>query len=155
MRGSVRCETGLVNAVVDVVVYPLVHLFDVLPQVLREQVQLLMLVVQEVVKGIVEHANDLAALVADNALLFLVIQRWHSKTAFVVRVLLKVDVAQMREIGMDRIRCNTLAGKLLVCSREPPALTAHVPVYAREGDNVLQAFQISHNQSPMRPGACV
>lgn len=55
-------ESGLVYAIVDVVVGPIVHAFDVLAEVLGEQVDSLIFLRQDVIKFCVEHANDVARL---------------------------------------------------------------------------------------------
>ena len=79
-------------------VRPFVRLFNLLAQVRGKKVELALRRVsrQQVVKGVVEHADDLAALVVHNLLGRLVVQRRHGEAALVVCVLLKVDVAHVR-----------------------------------------------------------
>jgi hypothetical protein len=93
-----RGKPGLVHPVIDLVIVPLVGLVNLLPQILRVQVELFgILVVQKVIKLRVEHAQDLAALVVDDGLRLLVVQHGHGETPRVGRVGLVVDVAEVGE----------------------------------------------------------
>jgi hypothetical protein len=49
-------------------------------------------------------------------------------------------------MALYRIRNDVLALCILViCGRKAPALFTHVPVYRREGDDVLQPLQLPGN----------
>ena len=50
VRFLCRCEAGTVDAVVDIVVCPLVRLLDLLPQSFREEVHALVLLREEIIK---------------------------------------------------------------------------------------------------------
>ena len=60
---------------------------------LRKEVDLLVLLRQNVVEFGVEHANDLAGLVAHNLLLLDVVECRYRKATFVLRVNREVNVA--------------------------------------------------------------
>lgn len=107
--GYVRCETGAVDAVVDVVVYPVVHLFDVFLEVLGEEVNFFVFFWELVVECGVEHADDFAALVADDFVGFLVVQRGDGEASAVVGILLEVDVPEVGEVLVQRVRRRQVA----------------------------------------------
>lgn len=70
-------ETSLIDAVVDIIVHPLVELINVFLQRVRQEstsrmAVLLELLWQKIVKLSVEHAYDLRAFVVDNRLVLLV-----------------------------------------------------------------------------------
>jgi len=98
----------------------------------------------------VEHANDLAGLVADDGVLLGIVERGHRETAFVVLVDVEVDVSEMCEAFVHRIWLDVLAGLIILRSGESPALLQHLPVDRGEGDEVLQALEIAHNQGAVR-----
>ena len=54
--GYVRSEAGFVDAIVDVIVCPIVGAFDFLLQMLRKEIDLLVLLRNDVVELGVEHA---------------------------------------------------------------------------------------------------
>lgn len=80
-----------------------------------------MFVIQQVVKGVVEHADNFAALIADDLVGFLVVECGDCEAAFVVGVLRKVDVAEMGEVGVEGVGRYVFAGDTLVRSGETPA----------------------------------
>jgi hypothetical protein len=122
MNGDLRGKSRFVYAIVDIVVHPLIHLLNFLPQVLGEQIELLVFVIQQVVKGIVEHADDLAALIADNLVGLLVVERGNCEAAFIVGVLRKVDIAEVGVVGVNGIGGYVLARNVLIGCGEAPAL---------------------------------
>lgn len=123
VRESIRSEAGLVHAVVDVVVDPVVHLFDVFLQVFGVKVNVLVLLGELVVEGGVEHADDFAAFVADDLAGFLVVESGHGEASAVVGVLLEVDVPDVREVLVDWVgRCEV--------SRDIFALFGESPAYS-------------------------
>ena len=68
----------------------------------------------------VEHSNDLAGLVADDRLLFLVVKRGDCKATRVVRLNVEVDISKMREIAMQWIGGHVVAGFVFVlCGKAP------------------------------------
>lgn len=69
-----------------------------------------------------QHAQDLAALVVHDPLLLLVVQDGDSEASLVVGLGLEVDLAQVGEVVMDRVRDDILAvDVLLFLRREAPA----------------------------------
>ena len=119
LRGG---EAGFVDAVVDVVVGPFVGGFDCLLETIRQQVDFCVLLGEKVVKGVVEHADDLARLVVDDAFLLGVIEGWDCETAAVIFFVLKVELADVSELWMDRVRSDAVAWCILVVfSGEAPS----------------------------------
>ena len=104
-------EAGLVHAVVDVVVGPVVGALDLGPEVLREQVHRRPRQGQLAVEDAVEHADDLARLVGHDPVRLPVVQRGHQEAARVVRILGEVDVAQVRVLRVQRVRPHVGAGQ--------------------------------------------
>lgn len=97
LRGG---EAGLVDAVVDVVVGPVVCAFDVLSQVFGEKVDFLIFLGQEIIKFGIEHADDLAGFVADDFVLLVVVERGDGEAAGIAWVDVEVDVSEVGEIFM-------------------------------------------------------
>jgi hypothetical protein len=126
---GVPSKARLIDTIVDVIVSPFVRLLDLGLQVLRKQNHVLVLVVQEVVELGVEHANDLAGLVADDSLLLRVVQGGDGESALVVLVDVKVDIAQVREALVNGVRLNVLARLVVLGSGESPSLLEHLPVH--------------------------
>lgn len=100
--------------IVDVVVCPFIGLFNLLLQILWEELDLLVLLWQQLVEFMVEHADDLTGLIADNGLLLLVPESWDGEACRVVFIRSEIDVAQMSEILVQRIWGGILARHLLV-----------------------------------------
>lgn len=72
--------------------------------------------------GSAEHAQDLAALVAHDTLLHLVVEDGHREAARVVLVRLEVDLPQVGEVLVQRVRDHVLALSVLVVGgREAPS----------------------------------
>jgi hypothetical protein len=144
---NIRSKARFVDTIVDVVVSPLVSFLDLGLQVLGKENNVLVLVIEQVVKLGVEHANDLARLVADNGILLGVIKRGHRESAFVVLVHVKVDVTQVSEALVDRVRTNILARLVVLGGGKAPALLEHFPVNGGVGNDVLEPFEFTNNQS--------
>ena len=87
----------------------------------REQVYVLVLLRQEVVELGVEHADDLAGLVADDLLLLDVVQRGHGEAALVFRVDFEVDVAQVGVGRVDGVGPCVFARQLFIRGGEAPS----------------------------------
>ena len=152
--GGLRCEAGFVDAVIDVVVSPVVGFVNLLLQVLRVEVDFAVLFGQEVVEFGVEHADDLARFVTDDGLLLLVVEGWHGEAALVVWVYLEVDVSEVAD-ALDGIWSHVLAWQLLVVVYEAPAFLKHLPVNRGVWYDVLEAFQFAGYKCTMRPRASV
>lgn len=115
------CEAGLVDAVVDVVVSPFVCGVDLGPEGLREEVDVLVLVCEEVVEFVVEHANDFGAFVADNAVCLFIVEDGDCKAAFVVGFVVEVNVAQVREGAVQWVGGSVGSRDIFVRGCEAPA----------------------------------
>lgn len=94
----------------------------------------------------VEHANDLAGLVADNGLLLGIVESRNSESALVVLVHVKVDIAQVGEALVDGVGLNVLAGLVVFGSGKPPSLLEHFPVDCGVWDDVFEALELADNQ---------
>ena len=103
----------------------------------------------------VEHANDLGAFIADYRLFFFVVKRRYREAPFIVWVHRKVNISQVCAMS-KRIRRDIVARRtLLFTSRKWPALLTEQPMDAGVGNEVLQALQLSDNQSSVGPRAGV
>lgn len=110
------------HTIVDVVVRPFVGLLDVAFESVRQEVDVLVLVGQQVVEFMIEHADDLARLIADDALLLLVVEGRDGEATLVVLIDGEVDVAEMGEAVMERVGSDIFARRvLLVGSSETPS----------------------------------
>lgn len=108
------------------------------------------------VECVVEHPDDLARFIADDAPLLLVVQRGDCEAAFVVRVVLEVNMAKMRILGVDRIRADVVARCILVVfGGETPPFLRHVPVNRSVRNELFQALQLPYNEGAVGPRACV
>ena len=128
MHGAFVCglrggEAGLVHAVVDVVVCPVVGCFDLRLQVGGEEVDVFVILGQDRIEFGVEHADDFGGFVGDDGVSLFVPEGWHSETAFVGGVHGKVEVAQVGVFGMERVGVCEVAGDvgLFVFGDETPA----------------------------------
>lgn len=119
--GLARCEAGLVDAVVDLVVGPGVCVFDGGFEVGGEQIDGAVGLVEEVVEFGVEHAQDVCGFVADDLVLFFVVQGRHGEAAGVVGVDLEVDLAQVGVFWVQRVFGYVFAGAVLVVFDKAPA----------------------------------
>ena len=101
-------EARFVDAIVDVVVGPIVRPFDFFSQLFGKQINLLVLLWEQVVELRVEHADDFAGLIADYFVLLDVVERGNGEATRVIGVDVKVNLSQMGEILMYRIRSYVL-----------------------------------------------
>ena len=146
-----RRKARSVNTVIYQIIRPLVRQIDFLPQGLRIQIHIPVLLGKQAVELGVEHANNIAALVAHDPFRFGVVQRRHGEAALVVRVDLEVDVAQVGESFVDGVRRHIFAGKVLVGRREAPAFFLHMPVHACDGDEGVEAFEFADDEGAVGP----
>jgi hypothetical protein len=143
-------EAGLVNSVVDRVVYPGVHLIDVDPELLRviassRAVHLTQLGGQQLIKCTVEHPDDLAALVVDDGLFLLVPQHGYGVAARVGRVRFEVQVLQVLE-AVERI----LVGGSIFPGKKP-AIGAQHDASGDYIDDALETLQRADEVGAVRP----
>jgi hypothetical protein len=143
----IRSKARFVDTIVDVVVSPLVSFLDLGLQVLGEENHVLVLVFEQMVEFGVKHANDLARLVADDGVLLGVIKRRNRESTFVVLVHVKVDVSQVSEALVDGVRPNILARLVVLRGGKTPALLEHFPVNGGVRNDVLEALELTNNQS--------
>lgn len=101
-----------------------------------------------------EHAKNLTALIAHNALRLLVIQHWHSEASRIILLRLKVHLTEMGKVLMaiQRVRNDIISRQLLILGNKSPSLTTQVPVHHRVRDNILQTLEATSNQRAMSPG---
>lgn len=60
-------------------------------------------------------------LIRDNALRLGIVQSWHGEASCVLRVYVKVDVAQMRESGVDWIGTDIVPWDVFIWCDESPS----------------------------------
>ena len=114
-------EAGLVDAVVDFVVGPLVRLIDLGLEVGGQEVEGGVLFGQEAVKLVVEHADYLTGLVVDYGAGLGVVQSWDGEATLIIGLDREVNVADVGEFRMEWIRSDIFARERLVWSDEAPA----------------------------------
>ena len=133
------CETGFVDAVVDVVVDPFVGGVDVGAVGGGVEVDFLVMLREQVVELVIEHADDFRALervwvrwvlacgvrksylVANNLARLSVEENRDGETTAVVGVVGEVDITQVGEVLVQRVGNGVLARQVLVGSNEAPS----------------------------------
>ena len=141
VRGLSGRESRFVDAIVDVIVGPVVGCFNFGLEILGEKVNLFVFLGNDVVEFGVKHADDLAGLdvderlaesmcelcsfssaylIAHNLVLFDVVESRHCEAAFIVGADIEIDVSQMSKIWVDRIWCDIVSGNLLIRFRKAP-----------------------------------
>lgn len=120
-----RCgKAGLVDSVVQLIVDPLIALFDLVYQAGRSQVERGILA--NVVELAIQHLDDVCAFVVHNCLCELVPQDRNGKPARVLRVCFKVDVLEKvrvkRGISGAPIERSFALVKSPACIRLGPAV---------------------------------
>jgi len=123
-----RGEAGLVHAVVDVVVGPVVGGVDFLLEILGQQVDVAVLRGQQVVELRVHHADDLGGFVADDGFFLLVPERGHCEAAAVVLVDLEVELAEVGVVWVEGVFGYVLTRDILAFFDETPACRVSVMV---------------------------
>lgn len=126
---SLRCETRLINPIINIIVRPLIRLVDLGLQILGQEIHFGVLVRKQVVEFMIHHADNLTALVADDRLLHFVVQRRHREAAGVVGLDVKVDVAEVGEgvVAGDGVGDGVFAREVgVVFRREAPACRVRV-----------------------------
>lgn len=135
-----RCEATAVDSIVYIIVGPLIDCLSYLAKRLGKEVKSALLRVgNQVVKGVVEHANNLTTLIVDNLVLLLVIESGDCETALVIWIDGEVNVAQMRETLVEGVWRHVGARLSLGLVRgcEAPPLLQHVPVHTRVRDEIF------------------
>ncbi len=112
-------EARFVNAVVDIVVSPIIDSFDLLLKVGGEEIEFGVLFGEEVVKFVVEHPDDLRGFVGDDGLVLFVVEGGDCEAAAIVRIDVEIDVAKVAK-AMKRVLGGILAGQLLIRIDEAP-----------------------------------
>lgn len=173
-------KAGFVNAIVDVVIGPVISSLDLGLQVGGEEIQILVLGFEKVIKlqnhvslhsssntsltpgkGTnlsIKHPNNFTTLITDNLPLLHIIKRRHRKPSLILRIDLEIDIPQMLIFLMSRNRIwgNVLAGGIGVRGlREMPSLFLHVPVDGGEGDYGFETFELADDEGSVGPGAGV
>jgi len=114
-------EAGFVDAVVDVVVGPVVCFFDLGLEGFGEEVDFFVFLGQEVVEFGVEHADDFGGFVTDYLLSLFVVEGWHGEAALVGGVDGEVDFAEVGEFRMEGVLGDVFSGDVFAFLDEAPA----------------------------------
>jgi hypothetical protein len=154
-KSRIRCKSRLVYTVVDVVVSPLISLFDLLLEIGRQEIDLLELLGQQIVEGVVHHSDDLTALVVDDALLLLVVEGGYSEAALVILVVFEVDITKMGVAFMQGIRCGVVSRNAFIRLCESPTLLEHLPMNGSVRDDIFKTLELADDQSTVCPRACI
>ena len=117
-------EAGFVDAVVDVIVSPIIRAFDFALEFLGKQIDRLVPLGKQVVEFSVEHADDLAGFVADDLVLLDVVEGGDGEAAGVFGVDTEVNVTKVGHVLMNGIRGHVIAWGFAFRGCEPPALEA-------------------------------
>lgn len=88
---------------------------------LRKEVDLLVLVCEEVVEFVVEHADDFGAFVADDTVRLFVVEDGDCEAAFVVGFVVEVNIAQVCEGAVQWVWGSVGSWDIFVRSCEAPA----------------------------------
>jgi hypothetical protein len=144
------CKSRFVDAVVDRVVYPLIHFIYFTFELWRKEsglsfVDLSLLRRKQVVESGVEHPNNLTALIADNGLVLLVPQCRYQDSSSVRRVCFHIQIAQILDT-IDWIFICRLSG-------EAPALDRIHAIKFYKLDYLFESLQTSDNVGTVRPRA--
>ena len=137
-------KPGFVDAVVDGVVDPRVHLFDLVAQRLRP---VIIGVSSDLVEGRIEHADDFGAFVRHDRLALLVPQDRHGHAARHFRIGLEVDVARKWQV------VKLIAGRPREIRVERPAVAQHVGMHNRHADMRLELLELAEHEGAVRPWA--
>lgn len=152
-KSRIRCKARLVNTVVDVVVSPFISLFDLLLEIGRQEIDLLELLREEIIESVVEHSNDLAALIVDDALLLFVVECRYGEAALVVLVVCEVDITKMGVAIVQRVRCGVVSRNVFIRLCKSPTLLKHLPMDRSVRDDIFKALELTDDQSTVCPGA--
>jgi len=149
-------EPTLINSVIDIIIRPLVSLFNLPLQFLRQKVQFLVFAFEQMVEFMIEHADDLTALIAYDFLLFFVVEGGNCEAAGVVGVAFEVYVPDVCEFRVEWVWGGVCSWQVLfVWCGESPAFFSHVPMNTGEGDEVFKTFQFADDESSVSPWAGV
>ena len=96
-------------------------MLDLVLQIIRQQVKLLILLREQGVKLIIEHPDDLAGLVAHDLLLLLVVERRYRKAACIIFFCVKIDVSEMSKTVVQWIWRYVVAGLVLILRGKTPS----------------------------------
>ena len=116
-------EAGFIDAVVDIVVGPVVRGFNFGLQILGEKNKIAVLLGKQGIKLRVEHANDLRRFVRDNGVRLLVPEGGDGEAPIVRRVDGEVQVAEMGVFRVEGVWVGKVArdGVLFLFGHEAPS----------------------------------
>jgi hypothetical protein len=103
-------ESGFIDAVVDIVVGPVVGGFNFGLQVLGEENNIAVLLGKQGIKLCVEHANDLRRFVRDNGVRLLVPEGGDGEAPVVRGIDREVEVSEVSEIRVKGVWVSEIAG---------------------------------------------
>lgn len=151
---NIRSKPRFIHPVVNIIINPAIHLLNLSLQFLGKQIHFLVLIRNDVVKRRIHHSNNLRTLITHNALRLFVVQCRHRKSSFIVGILLKVNIAEVRVVWVERVGSG-VAGYVFGGRGKVPPFFLHVPVYARVGDYVLETLELPYDECAVRPGTGV
>lgn len=93
--GSLRSKSTLINPIVNIVVRPLIHLINLLLQILRQKLNIFILVREQVVEGMIQHPDNFRGLVGNDFVLDFVVEGWDGEAPGVVGFDGEIDVSQV------------------------------------------------------------
>lgn len=138
------------NIVSDLLVYPLIELINLCPQVLRVEIKGSLFVgLTEIIKLRVEVANDLGRFIVHNHLLLLIEEHRNRETSTVVFINNEIDLPEMIE------SVNGIWSTPFYVWIKPPPLLTHVVVNHIHGDAVFKPLEATDNQGTVGPGTGV
>lgn len=91
---------NLLDAVVDMIVHPLIREIDFRPQIRRVQVYIPELLRQQRIKLAIQHADNLTALVIDDRVQLFIPQHRDREAAGIMRVRGEIQLAEILEFRM-------------------------------------------------------
>lgn len=73
------------------------------------------------IECVVEHSNNLTALVVYNTFLLFIVKCGYGEAAVIILVVLIVDVPEMSISFMDRVWSSVFSGNVLIWACKPPS----------------------------------
>ena len=139
-----RREAAAIDAVVDMRIDIVIHLFDGVAHLFRP---VIVTVAGQPVEGRVEHADDLGGFVGDDLARLFVPQDGHGNAPGRGRVAAGIDL--VHEVAAEQV---VAAGAMRVMI-ESPAVFQHQRMHYRHRDMVGQPLQLTEDQRAVRPRA--
>lgn len=111
----------LLDSVIDVMIHPIIDFVNLSSQIRWVKVDRSIPLWKKGIKFSVQHANDFAALVADDRICLLVPQDGNTKSSRVALGMFKVEVSHLFHIFVPGVGSGELSRKFLIrCWKTPP-----------------------------------